>query len=170
MAVPGKTVKIVYEGCFPDGRVFDKNQNRRRPLKFRVGEIHPPIYIIFFLLFILVHIFVPPRFLLAHFSRFFLSIFFLCHSDFLPPPISPLRRFFYFSDSCLESRDSPLRDRQGHVMVLFHLVLYILHWRTFTVQRLFSRNPRHSRLYYGTWWENDDVEDSPRLALENDSD
>lgn len=41
MAVPGKNVKIVYEGCFPDGRVFDKNQNRRRPLQFRVGEQIP---------------------------------------------------------------------------------------------------------------------------------
>jgi len=38
MAVPGKNVKICYEGCFPDGRVFDKNNNRRRPLQFRVGE------------------------------------------------------------------------------------------------------------------------------------
>lgn len=38
MAVPGKNVKVCYEGCFPDGRVFDKNNNRRRPLQFRVGE------------------------------------------------------------------------------------------------------------------------------------
>lgn len=38
IAVPGKNVKICYEGCFPDGRVFDKNNNRRRPLQFRVGE------------------------------------------------------------------------------------------------------------------------------------
>eukprot|EP00903_Cladosiphon_okamuranus_P018106 g16663.t1 len=37
IAVPGKNVKICYEGCFPDGRVFDKNNNRRRPLQFRVG-------------------------------------------------------------------------------------------------------------------------------------
>eukprot|EP00904_Undaria_pinnatifida_P006720 jgi/Undpi1/3178/HiC_scaffold_15.g06552.m1 len=37
IAVPGKNVKICYEGCFPDGRVFDKNQNRRRPLQFRIG-------------------------------------------------------------------------------------------------------------------------------------
>ncbi|CAM9836571.1 unnamed protein product [Ectocarpus sp. 8 AP-2014] len=37
IAVPGKNVKICYEGCFPDGRVFDKNNNRRRPLRFRVG-------------------------------------------------------------------------------------------------------------------------------------
>ncbi|CAN0075871.1 unnamed protein product [Pylaiella littoralis] len=37
MAVPGKNIKVCYEGCFPDGRVFDKNNNRRRPLQFRVG-------------------------------------------------------------------------------------------------------------------------------------
>ncbi|CAM9587443.1 unnamed protein product [Ectocarpus fasciculatus] len=37
IAVPGKNVKICYEGCFPDGRVFDKNNSRRSPLKFRVG-------------------------------------------------------------------------------------------------------------------------------------
>ncbi|CAN0330678.1 unnamed protein product, partial [Laminaria digitata] len=37
IAVPGKNVKVCYEGCFPDGRVFDKNQNRRRPLQFRIG-------------------------------------------------------------------------------------------------------------------------------------
>lgn len=39
IAVPGKNVKVCYEGCFPDGRVFDKNNNRRRPLQFRVGEV-----------------------------------------------------------------------------------------------------------------------------------
>lgn len=38
LATAGKNVKICYEGCFPDGRVFDKNNNRRRPLQFRVGE------------------------------------------------------------------------------------------------------------------------------------
>lgn len=38
IAVPGKNVKVCYEGCFPDGRVFDKNQNRRRPLQFRIGK------------------------------------------------------------------------------------------------------------------------------------
>ncbi|CAM9856878.1 unnamed protein product [Scytosiphon promiscuus] len=37
LATAGKNVKICYEGCFPDGRVFDKNNNRRRPLQFRVG-------------------------------------------------------------------------------------------------------------------------------------
>ncbi|CAM9147606.1 unnamed protein product [Choristocarpus tenellus] len=36
-ATPGKTVKILYEGSFPDGRVFDKNFNRKKPLTFRVG-------------------------------------------------------------------------------------------------------------------------------------
>jgi FKBP-type peptidyl-prolyl cis-trans isomerase len=30
-------VKIFYEGSFPDGKVFDKNYNRKSPLTFRVG-------------------------------------------------------------------------------------------------------------------------------------
>ena len=33
----GSTVKITYEGMFPDGKVFDKNPSRKKPLKFRVG-------------------------------------------------------------------------------------------------------------------------------------
>ncbi|CAM9746350.1 unnamed protein product [Chrysoparadoxa australica] len=37
MATPGKNVKIFYEGSFPNGKVFDKNFNRHKPLQFRVG-------------------------------------------------------------------------------------------------------------------------------------
>ncbi|KAG5174913.1 hypothetical protein JKP88DRAFT_339857 [Tribonema minus] len=37
VASSGKQVKVLYEGSFPDGRVFDKNFNRRAPLGFRVG-------------------------------------------------------------------------------------------------------------------------------------
>ncbi|CAM9948846.1 unnamed protein product, partial [Phaeothamnion confervicola] len=37
IATGGKQVSILYEGSFPDGRVFDKNWNRRKPLRFRVG-------------------------------------------------------------------------------------------------------------------------------------
>lgn len=34
----GSTVKITYEGLFPDGRVFDQNSSRKKPLKFRLGS------------------------------------------------------------------------------------------------------------------------------------
>lgn len=33
----GRRASILYTGSFPDGKVFDKNQNRRSPLQFRVG-------------------------------------------------------------------------------------------------------------------------------------
>lgn len=33
----GKVVKILYEGRLKDGTKFDENQNRRRPLAFRLG-------------------------------------------------------------------------------------------------------------------------------------
>ena len=34
----GSAVKITYEGMFPNGKVFDKNASRKKPLKFRVGS------------------------------------------------------------------------------------------------------------------------------------
>jgi FK506-binding nuclear protein len=34
----GSLVKITYEGMFPNGKVFDKNGSRKKPLKFRVGS------------------------------------------------------------------------------------------------------------------------------------
>jgi FK506-binding nuclear protein len=34
----GSSVKITYEGMFPNGKVFDKNSSRKKPLKFRVGS------------------------------------------------------------------------------------------------------------------------------------
>jgi FKBP-type peptidyl-prolyl cis-trans isomerase len=34
---PGRVVKITYEGMFPDGRVFDKNQSTKHPFSFRLG-------------------------------------------------------------------------------------------------------------------------------------
>ena len=33
----GRKVSILYVGSFPDGEVFDKNQNRKSPLQFRLG-------------------------------------------------------------------------------------------------------------------------------------
>lgn len=33
----GSVVSITYDGLFPDGRIFDSNQRRSQPLKFRLG-------------------------------------------------------------------------------------------------------------------------------------
>lgn len=33
----GSKVQITYEGCFPDGKIFDANLKRKKPLVFRKG-------------------------------------------------------------------------------------------------------------------------------------
>ena len=34
----GSVVHIIYDGLFPDGQMFDSNQKRSKPLKFRLGS------------------------------------------------------------------------------------------------------------------------------------
>jgi len=35
--LPGRLISLVYEGSLEDGTVFDKNKNKKAPLKFRLG-------------------------------------------------------------------------------------------------------------------------------------